>query len=212
MNDSLRTSRPWRARPHSARTAAVVITTAGLAMLVAGCSGSAASAGSGGGLANAGGSSISSSAVGYSHCMRSHEVPSFPDPDSNGQLPKGDARRFGVSSSQLQAARTACQQLLPNVGRVIDAGSISQCMMADDCPQALVQQVLNEERNFARCMRSQGVPNWPDPTIDTQGRPVFVMSISKDGFDPYSSQIWAKGNRCSRLMPGLPGLPAAVSP
>jgi hypothetical protein len=85
-------------------------------------------------------------------------------------------------------------------------------MLADDCPQALVRDVLNEERNFAGCMRSSGVPNWPDPTIDAQSRPVFVISISKDGFDPYSQQVWAKGNECSHLMPGLPGLPAAVSP
>jgi len=144
--------------------------------------------------------------------MRSHGVPNFPDPDSSGQLPKGDAQRFGVSSSQLQAARQACQQLLPNNGGAIDASSIDQCMMAGDCPGALVQQVLTEERNFAQCMRSHGVPNWPDPSIDSQGRPVFAISISKLGFDPYSPQVWAKGNHCSHLMPGLPGLPAAVSP
>jgi hypothetical protein len=212
MNDSIRVRRrPWRAGPRAARTAAAVIATAALAMLVAACRGSAASAGSGG-SSNAGGSSSSSSAVGYSHCMRSRGVPNFPDPDSSGQLPKGDAQRFGVSGSQLQAARQACQPLLPNSGEAINADSIQQCMMAGDCPQALVQHVLSEERNFARCMHSHGVPNWPDPTIDSQGRPVFAISISKDGFDPYSSQIWAKGNRCSRLMPGLPGLPAAVSP
>jgi hypothetical protein len=190
------------------RTAAI-IATVGLALLAAGCGGSS-------GASNAGStnsqSPTSPSAVGYSHCMRSHGVPTFPDPDSSGQLPKGDAQRFGVSSSRLQAARQACQQLLPNNGGAINANSIQQCMMADDCSQALVQQVLNEERNFARCMRSHGVPNWPDPTIDTQGRPVFAISISKDGFDPYSPQIWAKGDDCSHLMPGLPGLPAAVSP
>jgi hypothetical protein len=144
--------------------------------------------------------------------MRSHGVPNFPDPDSSGQLPKGDAQRFGVSSTQLQSGRQACQHLLPNNGQAINANSIQQCMLAGDCPRALVQQVLTEERNFAGCMRSHGVPHWPDPTIDSQGRPVFDVSISKDGFDPYSAQIWAKGNECSRLMPGLPGLPAAVSP
>jgi hypothetical protein len=144
--------------------------------------------------------------------MRSHGVPNFPDPDSSGQLPKGDAQRFGVSSSQLQAARQACLHLLPGGGEAIDADSIQRCMMASDCPPGLVQQVLNEERSFAQCMRSHGVPNWPDPEIDSQGRPVFAVSISNDGFDPYSPPIWAKGNDCSRLMPGLPGLPAAVSP
>ena len=144
--------------------------------------------------------------------MRSHGVPDFPDPDSSGQLPKPDAQRFGVSSSQLRAAQQACRHLLPNTGGAINADSIQQCMLADDCPQPLVQQVLAEERRFAQCMRSHGVPNWPDPTIDPQGRPVFAISISQDGFNPYSAQIWAKGNDCSLLMPGLPGLPAAVTP
>jgi hypothetical protein len=144
--------------------------------------------------------------------MRSHRVPNFPDPDSSGNLPKPDANHLGVSSSQLQAAQQACQHLLPNNGGAINADSIQQCMLASDCPSALVQQVLNDERNFAQCVRSHGVPNWPDPSIDSQGRPVFAISISKLGFDPYSSQVWAKGNQCSHLMPGLPGLPAAVSP
>jgi hypothetical protein len=144
--------------------------------------------------------------------MRSHGVPNFPDPDSSGQLPKADAQQLGVTSSELQAAQQACQSLLPNDGGAINASSIDQCMMADDCPRTLVRQVLNEERNFAQCMRSHGVPNWPDPSIDSHGRPVFAISISKLGFDPYSPQVWAKGNQCSHLMPGLPGLPAAVSP
>jgi hypothetical protein len=207
MNDMTAPNPPRRCR----RTAAVIIGVAVLVLLAAGCSNRPSSTGSDG-SPNAGGSTSSPSAVAYSACMRSNGVPRFPDPDSSGQLPKGDAQRFGVSGSQLQAARQACQQLLPNNGGAINADSIQQCMLADNCPQALVQQVLDEERNFAGCMRSRGVPNWPDPSMDSQGRPVFVISISKDGFDPYSQQIWAKGNECSHLMPGLPGLPAAVSP
>jgi hypothetical protein len=183
---------------------AVIVTTI---LVLAGCSGS----GSGGAL-NAAGSANSSSAVGYSACMRSRGVPNFPDPDSSGELPKADAGHLGVSSSQLQAAQRDCQHLLPGNGGAINADSIQQCMLTDDCPQSLVQQVRSEELRFARCMRSHGVPNWPDPIIDSQGRPVFAISISKDGFDPYSPQIWAKGNECSHLMPGVPGLPAAVSP
>jgi hypothetical protein len=196
-------------RRHALPVAAVIATTV---FALAACSnGSGPSAGSGG-SSSAAGASTFTSAVAYSACMRSHGVPNFPDPDSRGQLPKPDAHHLGVSSSQLRAAQRACQHLLPNNGGAINADSIQQCMMADDCPQALVQQVRNEELNFARCMRSHGVPNWPDPIIDSQGRPVFAISISKDGFDPYSPQIWAKGDECSHLMPGLPGLPAAVSP
>ncbi|HEY6789997.1 MAG TPA: hypothetical protein VI365_22075, partial [Trebonia sp.] len=29
---------------------------------------------------------------------------------------------------------------------------------------------------FAQCMRSHGVPNWPDPTIGLQGSPEFNLS------------------------------------
>jgi hypothetical protein len=208
VNDSTRVIR--RPRP-ARRSAAAIIATAVLALLAAACVASGSSAGSGGST-NAGGSTRSPSAVAYSACMRSHGVPNFPDPDSSGNLPKPDPHHLGVSSSQLRAAQQACQHLLPNNGGVINTDSIQQCMLASDCPPALVQQVLNEERSFAQCMRSHGVPNWPDPSIDSQGRPVFVISISKDGFDPYSPPIWAKGNECSHLMPGLPGLPAAVSP
>lgn len=213
MHNSCRVVRRLRqACPPAARTAAAVIATAAaIAMLVAACSGSATSAGFGG-SSNAGGSSSSSSAVGYSHCMRSHGVPTFPDPDSSGQLPKADPHQLGVSPSKLEAARRGCQHLLPNTGGAINAGSVQQCMMASDCPQALVQHLLNEERRFALCMRSHGMPNWPDPIIDSQGRPVFAISISQDGFSPYSPPIWAKADACSHLMPALPGAPFQVSP
>jgi hypothetical protein len=142
--------------------------------------------------------------------MRSHGVPNFPDPDSSGQLPKADPQQLGVSTSQLQAAQTACQPLLPSTGG--SAQQTQQCMQASYCPPAVVQRLLNVERQFAQCMRSKGVPHWPDPTIDSQGRPVFAISISKAGFDPYSPPIWAKGDECSHLMPNVPGAPLAVSP
>jgi hypothetical protein len=211
MSDGTRGVRRLRpARRAPARTAIAIIGTAALVLLNAACGGSGSSTGSVSPIG--GGSTRSPSAVAYSACMRSHGVPNFPDPDGSGNLPKADAHRLGVSSSQLQATQQACQHQLPNNGGAINADSISQCMMASDCPPALVQHVLNEERNFAQCLRSHGVPNWPDPSIDSQGRPVFAISISRDGFDPYSPPIWAKGNECSHLMPGLPGLPAAVSP
>src|SRR5690349_25028105 len=109
-------------------------------VLLAACSGGAPSTGSGG-SPKAAGATSSPSAVAYSACLRSHGVPNFPDPDSSGQLPKGDAQRFGVSGSQLQTARQVCQHLLPDNGGAINTDSIQQCMMADACPPALVRQV-----------------------------------------------------------------------
>lgn len=193
--------------PRDAQTAAAVIATALLLLLSAACGGNRSHIDSPGSTPTTTASNLS-----YAVCMRSHGVPNFPDPDSSGQLPKPDARQFGVSSTQLRATQQACRHLLPKTGRAIDAGSVQQCMDADDCPRALVQQVLTEERSFAQCMRSRGLPNWPDPVTDSQGRPVFAISISKDGFNPYSKPIWAKGNQCSHLMPDLPGAPFQVSP
>jgi hypothetical protein len=172
MNDSIRVMRwPRRAWPPAARTAAAIIATAGLAVLATACGGSPSSTGSGG-ASNAGGSASSPSAVAYSGCMRSHGVPNFPDPPSGGGVPKGSAQQFGVSSSQLQAGQTACQQLYPNNG-----GSIQQCETTGDCPQALVQQAVNVMRKYARCMRSHGCRTGPTPPSIPKGA-LFSMSVT----------------------------------
>jgi hypothetical protein len=52
-------------------------------------------------------------------------------------------------------------------------------------------------RNFAQCMRRQGVPNWPDPYLDV-GRPTFdIHSI-----DYKAPRISAAIHECQHLMPG----------
>jgi len=173
MNHSTRVTRPpRRARPRPTRTAAAIIATAALALLAA-CSGSPSSAGSGGAPA-AGGSASSPSALSYSACMRSHGVPKYPDPGTSGQLPKTGAQPLGVSTSQYQAAQQACRQLLPAGGPLQQQEH--QCMQNSDCPPALVQQMMTADLKLARCMRSHGVPNFPDPTNGGSGAPFFPIS------------------------------------
>lgn len=191
--------RPRRARPPTARAAAAIIATAVLASVAAACGSSPSSAGSGG-PSDAGGSGTSPSAVAYSHCIRSHGVPNFPDPPSSGVVPKADPQQLGVSSSRLQAADRDCQHLYPSNGGAISA-SLRQCEETGECPQAMVQRVLNGMRKLARCMRSHGVPNWPDPTVDSEGRPGFNL-LHVNGFDPNSSQIDSKLQECEHEMPG----------
>ena len=106
--------------------------------------------------------------------MRSHGVPSFPDPGSDGQLPKTGAKQLGISDSQYQSAQRTCQRLLPTGGSFQQ--QVGQCMLASDCPPALVHQMMTIDRKFAQCMRSHGVPNWPDPTIGSEGRPIFDLT------------------------------------
>jgi hypothetical protein len=59
--------------------------------------------------------STTQQAVAYSHCMRSHGVPRYPDPYSDGQLPKVGAQQLGVavpgSSWPRQPAGACCRQV-----------------------------------------------------------------------------------------------------
>jgi hypothetical protein len=139
--------------------------------------------------------------------MRSHGVPNFPDPGPKGNWSNVDPHHLGVSSSQLQAAEQACQPLLPSGGSLEE--QTNQCLHFGNCPPALLQQVLNIEREYARCMRTHGVPNWPDPTIDSRGHPVFDLgSAGIDAQSTDSSQFRAKDDECRRLLGGsVPDLP-----
>jgi hypothetical protein len=199
MNDGTRVIRgPRRAWPLIARTAAAIIATATLALLAAACSGGSPSSTGSGGSPTAGDSASSPSAVAYSACIRSHGVPNYPDPTSGDQLPKTDAQRLGVSSSQYQAAQQACQHLLPTGGSTQQEDY--QCMSNSDCPAALVQQMMTADLKLARCMRSHGLPNFPDPTNGGSSGPVF--NITKAGISDaasHTSQFETKLTECGRL-------------
>ena len=195
-------------RPRRAWLPDVLIAAAILALIllavVACSSGSGPSSASSGGSPDAGGSAGSPSLVGYSHCMRSNGVPNYPDPNSNGTPPKTSAQELGISGSQLQAAQRACQHLLPNTsGSFIT--SFEQCVATSDCPQALVRQAMTKMLTFARCMRSHGVPNWPDPTIGRGGAPFFdVTSHGLTHAQTHSSQMESKFRECQRVAGGAP--------
>jgi hypothetical protein len=180
MNDrsrvGRRTRRVW---PPAARTAAALIATTSLALLVSGC----------GGASNAGGPTTSESTsspemLAFSRCMRSHSVPNFPDPNSSGELPKNQLAQLAASNPQFPAAHRACEHLLPNGGQPTPAQ---------------VRQAWNDMRNFARCMRSHGVPNWPDPTATSpqDQRPFFHTPAS---IDPTAPEITTKIRACQYLL------------
>jgi hypothetical protein len=202
MKDSTRVMRcQRRAWPRTARIVAAIIPMAALALLAA-CSSSQSSTAS----PTAAGSANSTSAVAYSRCIRSHGVPDFPDPSGSGGVPKGSAQEYGVSSSQYRVAQTACAHLLSG-----SVGSIQQCETTGDCPQAVVQQALSVMRKYARCMRSHGLPNFPDPTIGSEGRPFF--DVSRAGITiqyTHSSLFGSKDRECERLVGGSAGVPVPL--
>jgi hypothetical protein len=136
--------------------------------------------------------------------MRSHGVPNFPDPTSKGQVPKANPQQLGVSRSLYQTAQQACHQLIPNTGSTEEQQQETQCAMAGNCSQAVVQQWMNGLLNLARCLRSHGVPSWPDPVISSQGLPHYPYDQA--GIDHHSAPILAKVAVCVRLT-GFEGLP-----
>ena len=180
MNDSTRVT-----------AARVLIAAAVVLLACSACGGTPSAAGP----AN----SNSPSAVAYSACMRSSGVPDYPDPDGSGQLPKGGARQFGVSAARYQAAQQACRHLLPTGGPV--PLQEHQCMQNSDCPPAQVQQMMTGDLKLARCMRSHGVPNFPDPTDGGSSGPVFnITSAGISDAASHSQQFMAELTECGRLV------------
>ena len=192
MNDRARVmGRLRRAWPPIVRTAAVITATSALALLAAACGGSPGSH-----VAQLGSTTTKSSTsswaaaaqqngmLAFSRCMRSHGVPNFPDPNSSGALPKRQVDQLAASSPQFPPAHRACEHLLPNGGQPT---------------QAQVQQAWNDMRNFAHCMRSHGVPNWPDPAATSQQdqRPFFHVP---DSIDPNAPQITTKIRVCQHVL------------
>ena len=85
--------------------------------------------------------------------MRSHGVPDFPDPDSNGNFNIGE-RSDLTSPDQETVANQVCDHLL-NVGTALNA--------------AQTQHALGQLVKYAQCMRAHGAPNFPDPQLTNGG-------------------------------------------
>ena len=193
MNHSIRVIRqPRRAWTPTARTAAAIIATASLALPAAAFSSASPSSTGARGSSAARASALSQStnaqqALAFARCMRSHGVRNWPDPNSSGVFPKRTPQQLGVSSSQYQAATNACGHLLPN-GALPPGGQPTQAELRTMESYAL---------KFARCMRSHGVPTWPDYTL-RGGIPIF--DLHGTSIAPNSPQIVAKQLACNSLL------------
>jgi hypothetical protein len=119
--------------------------------------------------------------------MRTHGVLNFPDPASGGAIPKVALRQLGVGESAYEAAHSSCRQLLPSGGGPTAAALLHS---------------WDDDRTFARCMRSHAVTNWPDPTRYPRHpeRPTFDLQAA--GIDPSSRELTGAIHDC---MPALHG-------
>jgi hypothetical protein len=137
-----------------------------------------------------------SGSLAYARCMRAHGVAAFPDPDSGGEIPKAQvATAQQANPARFDSADSVCGHLLPAGG-------------GNGETPAEIAQDWRQDQQFAGCMRSHGVPNWPGPTSRsaTDRRPVF--RITAVGLDGNSPQLRAKAQQCATQL-HMVGLPTA---
>jgi hypothetical protein len=187
--------------------APLAVTLVAVGLLVAGCGGNSPSAG----VASLGshaskpsttnstaarsssgsGSSASpeSQAVAYSACVRAHGVPNFPDPkiSTHGN---GVSVAIGVTPAisgnpHFKSAQQACSKLLPGGGP--GKGPNNQISPAEQ----------SQYLRAAACIRTHGVPNFPDPTFSGGG-----VHIEHHGLNESSPAFKAAVRTCESLIPG----------
>lgn len=144
MNDGTDGSRGSRRRAGPRRAGVLAAALASIALLAAACGGSGSSATSGATAYK----TAYQKALSYTRCMRSHGVPGFPDPTSQGTfIPTG----IDPHSPQFQSADSTCHHLLP-AGR-------------GQRTAAQQQQVEINALKIAACVRAHGIPDFPDPVF-----------------------------------------------
>jgi hypothetical protein len=124
--------------------------------------------------------------VKYAACMRSNGVPNFPDPDATGTITITTSPSLDPGSPLFQKAEADCRHLLPP-GKTLS--------------QAQQQKVKKRLLAFAACMRSHGVPGYPDPTFSNGG--VSQGFGRSNGIDP-NSPIFQAAQKACRSNQGRP--------
>jgi hypothetical protein len=169
----------------------IITAAAGLVLLVTAC-GTGSSPAAGGATGPATGSS---GLLAYSSCVRAHGVPDFPDPVSGGGIPKETQQQLGVSDSQMQAAQSACEHLLP------PGGSLSG--------QPVLTITAQQQQYYLRavaCMHSHGITSFPEPVF---GDGTVEFPMLEHLVDLQSTQFAQANQICRKLIP--PGLPDSGS-
>ena len=133
-----------------------------MAAVISGCGSSApAETGTGGGSSNT--LASTQKAVKFAACMRKNGVPQFPDPNASGNLTidaVANGSSLDPSTPAFKHAISACKDLEP-------AGFTGSKRSPNQQQAAL---------KFARCIRENGVNDFPDPTpngplVDTRRIP-----------------------------------------
>ena len=162
------------------RSVVLAVAMAAIGLLAAACGGGSPSA-----LA---GTTAYQKALAYAQCMRAHGEPSYPDPTSNGGFII-DGQKDHLNGQLMQSANKTCQHLLPK----------ARPMTAAQQRQAAAQAL-----KFVACMRIHGIPDMPDPQVNSQGIEMRIGGPKGSGPKPNSPVIQAAMQACRKLIPGGP--------
>ncbi|MFN2595132.1 MAG: hypothetical protein ABR579_09630 [Actinomycetota bacterium] len=122
----------------------------------------------------------------YTQCLRSKGVSVEPPVyGSDGQIVRWIDLEPGTDSDTLSSAENACQSKLPRV----DAGGSQS---------SETKQFLAAATRFVNCMRSNGVPDMPDPT--ERG-----LVLQGSGVDPHTRQFQAAQKKCQHFLDKVGG-------
>jgi hypothetical protein len=169
---------------HFGRSLASVACGGALALAIAGCgsTGPSSAAASGGPQP----AKDRASFLKFSQCMRSHGVTNFPDPSPGGGLQINSSSGIDPRSQSFQTAQQACKKLLPG------GGPGNRTISATDRQKLLAN---------AQCMRTHGVPNFPDPLI-SGGR--IAINLGQ-GVNPNSPAFQGAVKACGGIFGGPGG-------
>jgi hypothetical protein len=143
-------------------------------------------------------SANSNAFVTFARCMRAHGLTNFPDPtDGGGGIQLNANSGLNPQSPGFQDAQKACNRYLPGGG----PGSRKP---TEEQKELAIQQ--------AQCMRTHGVPNFPDPVLTPPTPGPNELIIGRDGLffvfgpgiDPQSPAFQAASKGC-----GIPIPPAS---
>jgi hypothetical protein len=123
----------------------------------------------------------SSAGLKFSQCMRADGVSNFPDPSPGGGY-NFSASAVETSSPTFQAAQRACQ-------KYFSGGTPTRQALTQDSDHLLL---------YAKCIRSHGVINFPDPVVRSGLPPGFDFPPNMDLTSP---AFLAADKVCHSLLP-----------
>ena len=185
------------------RTPTVTAAAFAAAVAVAACGGSSSPNNSNNSNNNGNSASIRMGGAAFraelrvSQCMRAHGVPNYPDPPSsggmhsvsNGNTVTVNGVKLDASPQTLQNAQQACAKYAP-VGPAVSSSQLASIS------QASVRAAV--------CMRANGVPDFPDPSVTTgpggHGLRISIGSGAGANLNPYSPAFKAAQAKCTKFV------------